>query len=223
MDIKKLIHCIRKDVLILLAAGGIVLYQTAPDIVACIRPAISFQDMLDGEEVKPGSRIAGNVVYSFDSFATESTYTRYSDGSRSGSRKSGKYYLLPMADGFIGLKCRQVDVAAMDQLTDETYEILMSSDSGAKATTEIYTQGIVREMDKEIAGLYQRYWEDNGFTQEDIEALGTPLLIEFLSFNAVRIGFAIGVLMVLIAVFIVFVRYRKAYEGSGLRRAEDLP
>ena len=57
-----------------------------PDIPGNISPApaVSFQEILDGEEVKAGSHVKGDIVYVLDYFATESTYTQRSDGSRSG-------------------------------------------------------------------------------------------------------------------------------------------
>ena len=100
----------------LIGVGATLLYLTAADFVISIKPAVSFEDMLDGKEVQVGSRVAGEVVFAMDYFASESTYTRYEDGSRSGSRKSGNYYLIPTAEGYIALKSRQADVSALDAL-----------------------------------------------------------------------------------------------------------
>ena len=110
MNIKKLFSGLGRDVLLLFVIGGVLLYQTAGTALVSIKPAVSFEDMLDGAEVKPGTHVAGDVVYAFDYFASETSYTQRSDGSRSGDRKNGNYYLIPIANGYIGLKCRQADV-----------------------------------------------------------------------------------------------------------------
>ena len=111
----------------------------------------------------------------------------------------------------------------MDKLTDETYEIWTSSDPEAKTTTEYFVQGRVEKMEEGVAKLYREYLEEQGFTSEQIEALGTPLVIQYTSFGAVAVFFAIGIVLILLAVLIVCLRYRRQGTGSGLRRAEDLP
>ena len=106
MDIRKLFGAFGKDVLILLVMGGVLLYQSAPNFLVSFKPAVSFADMLDGKEVREGMYVKGDVIYVLDYFASESTYTQRQDGSRSGSKASGNYYLIPTAEGFIGLKSK---------------------------------------------------------------------------------------------------------------------
>ena len=118
MDIKKFISSLSVNIFILLGMGGIMLFQSAGDFVISFKPAVSFEDMLDGKEVKAGTHVAGDVIYVIDYFASESTYTQRSDGSRSGDKANGRYYLLPTADGYIGLKSRQVDVSEMEKIAE---------------------------------------------------------------------------------------------------------
>ena len=132
MDFKRLFNALGRGILILLLFGGGMLWMTTGDLIISFKPAISFEDMLDGKEVKPGNHVAGDVAYVLDYFASETTYTEYKDGSRSSGKKSGRYYLIPTAEGYIGLKGREVDVSELDQLSDETYEYLMG---GAEPST----------------------------------------------------------------------------------------
>ncbi len=125
MKIGNLIRSLNTGVLALLAFGGMLLYMCAADLVVSFKPAVSFEELLEeGKELKPGSHVEGNVVYALDYFASESTYTKRSDGSRSGSRKSGNYYMIPAATGCFALKCRQADVDALNSLSEETFEII---------------------------------------------------------------------------------------------------
>lgn len=217
MNIKKLFSGLGRDVLLLFVIGGVLLYQTAGVALVSIKPAVSFEDMLDGAEVKPGTHVAGNVVYVFDYFASESSYTQRSDGSRSGSKKNGNYYLLPTADGYIGLKSRQVDVADLDKLTEETFTFLQT---GMEPTTTIFMEGHVEVLEGKLATYYQEYLEEMGYTKAEIEAFGTPLVIRYVSFNAVRIMFVIGVVLIILGIFIMI---RRANYVSGLPKASDLP
>lgn len=220
MDIRKLFRCIGRDTLILLAFGGMLVYMSAKDLVVSFKPAVSFQDMAEGAPVKEGSHVAGDVVYNLGSFASEVTYTKRSDGSRSGDRKSGKYYLIPMADGLIGLKSRQADVADLDRLADETSKYL---EDGTEPSTKVPMEGTVRVMESDVAKLYRECLLEEGFTEAEIDSLGEPLVIQYVSFNAVRIMFALGVAILLIMILLLRSRYRREVRGSGLPRAEDLP
>lgn len=204
----------------LLLFGGMMLYMNAADLVVSFKPSISFQDMLDGKEVKAGSHVEGNVKYVLDYFASETSYTRYKDGSRSGSRKSGNYYLIPTAEGYLALKSRQADVGDLNQLTDETVEYMTS---GTEPTTEFFMEGSVGKLEGSVVGYYEEYLEELGYTAEEIKAMGDPLVVEFRSFTAIRVMFAIGIVAVALAVFFFRRRYRIETRGSGLRRAEDLP
>lgn len=206
----------------LLAFGGMMLYMTVPDLIVSLKPAVSFEELLeeDGRELKPGSHVKGNVVYVLDYFASESTYTRYKDGSRSGSRKSGNYYLVPATSGPFALKSRQADVQALDQLSKETYECLTS---GTEPSTEIFMEGKVELLEGNLVNYYQEYLEKMGYTKGEIAELGDPLVVTYVSFNAVRVMAAIGLVLVLLGLFLLRKSYQREVRGSGLKKAEDLP
>ncbi len=216
MNIKNLFRSIRMDIVILLMFGGILLYKTAGPLIISFKPAVSFEQMLDGKEVKAGSHIAGNVVYAMDYFASQNTYTRYSDGSRSGNRSSGNYYLIPVSTGYIGLKSRQSDVEALNALSDETFEYL---ESGTEPTTTIFMEGSLSPMEENIAKYYREYLGEVGYTETDIDEMGDPLLFEYVSFNAVRIMFAIGIVLIALALFLFWRRYKRECMESGLPQA----
>lgn len=220
MDIKKLFGAFGKEVLILLLFGCIALYESAADMVISLKPAVSFQDMLDGREVRPGTHVKGDVIYAFDYFASQSTYTKRSDGSRSGSKKSGNYYLIPVADGYIGLKSRQADVDALNQLTEETFHFL---ETGEEPTTRVFMQGSVSVMEEKVAKYYREYLGEIGYTENEIELMGEPLVIQYVNFGAVQSMFAIGIVLILLALFFLRRRYKRLLKGSGLPKAEDLP
>lgn len=218
---KRLFRVFGRDVLILLVFGGSLLFTSFSNFIVSFKPAVSFEDMLDGAKVKEGDHVAGNVLYSLDYFASQTSYTRYKDGSRSGERKSGNYYLIPAGEaGFIALKSRVADTAALDKLSEETFEFL---NGGPEPSTEIFMEGAVHPMEEKLVGYYNEYLEDLGYTQDEIKALGVPLLVEYTNFRAVQIMFVAGILLILLGGWILFRRYKRDLEGSGLPTAEDLP
>lgn len=218
---RKLLSCLGRDILMLFLFGGMMVCMSARDAFVSFKPAVSFEDMLDGEEVKAGTHVAGNVAYVLDYFASESTYTRYKDGSRSGSKKSGNYYMIPTAMGYIGLKSRQADVSALNALSDETFEYLTS---GEEPSTEIFMQGSVEVMEEKLAGYFREYLEEMGYTEEEIEDMGQPLVIQYVSFTAVRVMFALGLVLIFLGFFIIWKRYKRLDDPDrGVMRVEDLP
>ena len=206
MDFRRLIGAFGMDVIILILIGGVMVFSAGGDFIVSFKPAVSFQDMLDGKEVKAGSHVAGDVVYVLDYFASESTYTQRSDGSRSGDKANGNYYLIPTESGFIGLKSRQVDVADMNKLTDETYDFLVD---GTEPTTKIYMQGTVEVMEDELVQYYEEYLMDMGYAKSEIDDMGEALVIQIRSFTAVRVLFGIGLVLVLLGVFFIVRRYKR--------------
>ncbi len=206
MDIKKFISSLSVNIFILLGMGGIMLFQSAGDFVISFKPAVSFEDMLDGKEVKAGTHVAGDVIYVIDYFASESTYTQRSDGSRSGDKANGRYYLLPTADGYIGLKSRQVDVSEMEKIAEQTYDYMMG---GEEPTTTYFMQGSVEVMEGQLEKYYREYLADMGYTEGEIADMGQPLVIKYVSFTAVRVLFLIGLALVGLAVFFVWRRYTR--------------
>lgn len=166
MKIGNVFRSLGTEVIMLLLFGGMMLYMNAADLVVSFKPAVSFEDMLDGKEVKAGSHIEGNVKYVMDYFASETSYTKYKDGSSS-SKKSGNYYLIPIQDGFLALKSRQNDVNTLNQLTDETIEYMTS---GTEPTTEFFMEGSVKKLEGNVANYYNEYLEELGYTAEEIKA-----------------------------------------------------
>lgn len=208
MDIRRIFRSCRRDVLLLLLFGGMLISLSFTEFIASLRPAVSFQELLEGREIREGSHVAGNVVCAFDYFASKSSYTRYKDGSRSGDKKSGNYYLIPGSSmEFMGLKSRQADVNALNRLSKETFDYLAD---GPEPKTEIFMQGIVKAMNEEVAEYYYDYMEELlGYSREDLQAHGEPLLVEYVNFRAVQIVFAAGIVMLFLAVWLLIRRYRR--------------
>lgn len=218
---KKFLSCFSRVIFTLLFFGIIMICVSAADTFDSLKPAISFEDLLDGAEVKEGSRVAGNVPYALDYFASETSYTQYSDGSRSGDKESGNYYLIPTADGYIGLKSRQADVSALNDLSEETFAYLTD---GTEPQTEIYMQGTVKVMDDELVGYYCDYLEELGYTEDEIEAMGQPLLIDYVSFSSVRVFFILGAALILLAFFLMWRRYKRMENSlKNMKSVDDLP
>ncbi|MCI8622751.1 MAG: hypothetical protein HFG26_03720 [Provencibacterium sp.] len=219
---KNILRGFSREVFFFLVFAGFLLYMTVPDVVIFLKPAISFEELLeeDGRTLEAGSHVSGRVPYVLEHFASESTYTQRSDGSRSGSRSTGRFYPLFWTGGLAALKCRQADVETLDQLAEETYLYLMT---GEEPTTVFSMEGKAEPLNEKLTNYYREYMADMDFTADELDALGQPLCVRYVNFTAVWVMFAIGVLLAVLGVLLFLRRYRLAVHGSGLQRAEDLP
>lgn len=200
---KKLFSSLSRGVIMLFALGIMGIFMNARSFVTSFLPAVSFEDLLDGEKVKEGSHVAGNVVFSMDPFASESTYTKYKDGSRSGDRKSGNYYTIPTADGYIALKSTQKEVSSLNQLADETYIYI---DGGEEPATMVRIEGEVHTLEPELVKYFREYLVDMGYTEEEIDNMGDFQVIKSVPFLYIRIMFSLSIVCLLLAVGIVLRR-----------------
>lgn len=172
-------------------------------------PTVSFQDLLDGEQVQKGNHVAGDVVYSFPPFASETTCTEHKDGTES-ERESGNFYIIPTAEKFMTLKTNQKLVESMDILTNETLDFI---ETGSEPTTQVYCEGQVIEMeDEELIEYYNDYLLEFGYTEAEIDAMGTPLIIEYVDFQLVRIMFIGGIVLVLLGIGLIIRRCKMQYS-----------
>ena len=87
MSVKRLFGALSVNICILLVIGGVMIFNAGGDFIVSFKPAVSFEEMFNGAEVKAGSHVAGEVVYSLGYYAAESTYTQRSDDSHSGRGK----------------------------------------------------------------------------------------------------------------------------------------
>ncbi len=204
---KKIFASLNRLNLSLLVLGIVVISMFFSAFVTSFYPAISFEDLLDGVEVKKGSHIEGDVELSFSPFASETTETKNKSGSVTSKKASGNYYVIPMAnDVFIGLKTNQDHVSDMDKLVDETYAYL---DGGAEPTTKVFIQGMVKPMDDELVKYFREYMINSDFTEAEIDAMGQPLFIDYTSFVEAQICFAVGIVLILAGIALIYMKYRK--------------
>ena len=77
-------------------------------------------------------------------------------------------------------------------------------ETGSEPPTQVYCEGQVIEMeDEELLGFYNEYLVEFGYTEAEIDAMGTPLIIEYVDFQLVRIMFIGGIVLVLAGIAII--------------------
>lgn len=121
--------------------------------------------------LKEGQHIKGEIFYSLGSFASEESYTQY-ENSRTASKTTGYYYMIPVGEnGLAAVFIRKDDIAAMEKLTEETYNYLMGGDI---PQTGVPFNGVAVKMEKNLAGLEGAFREEleyMGYAEGEVEEM----------------------------------------------------
>ena len=202
----KIMQSINGGILILFTAGMILILLSFSGFITSFLPPVTFEDLLDGREIKMGSHIEGNVVYALDYFASDTTYKKNSEGIIVPKKNSGNYYIIPFYGGYLGLKTDNDQNLSFDRLTDETYAFLKG---GQKPQMEIFIDGQIIPMKQKLIPYFHRYLSDAGYSVEEINAMGSPFLIQPRAFIVNRILFAAGIVFLFLSVLIFRRIYRR--------------
>lgn len=194
---KTIFESFSKGVLTVLVIGIVLAGLAAGYGIPAMKPAKDFDYLLDNDP-KAGMHIKGKVLYTYDCFASEETYTKRSDGTQSMAKTSHYYYVIPTNSGVIALEVPTDAYKSMEKLLDETIDYMMG---GAEPSTEVLVDGCVKSMSTEMKDLLEEYLEEAGYTQAEIADMGPLLVIKQPgSMSTMRIMFLIGIGLILIAV-----------------------
>lgn len=204
--------------LILAAIGVFLLVTSVPDTLVSFKEAKNFEDVMMGDvEIAAGDHVEGQVPFLLDTFAIEQTWTENtSNNSVTPKKTSRRFYVMPCGDGFAGLSVGSTSASAANDLVDQTYGYF---NGGAAPTAELILDCRVSEMNEELAGMFRDEMRDYyELTDQEIESLGTLLMVEPRSFTTVRIFSGAGAGFVLLGLLLLVLRWRKV---SAVERAQQ--
>ncbi len=196
-------------ILICAAIAGLLLFWSAGDTLASLRPARDFENLLNGEAAM-GDRIHGTVLYALDYFATEQTWTEYDNGGRSPKKTSAYYYIIPAGDGYAAIKISAANANSMARLSNETYDYLRG---GEAPTASVPFDGRIKSLEKEepdLVSYYRDALEEFGYSGSEIDAMGQPMLLIPRAYGTIRAFCAVGAALALLDVFFITRAFRPA-------------
>lgn len=194
--------------LILLVIGAVLVGASLRDTVTSFQEPKTFEEVLE-QGAAPGDRVAGRVPYLLDVFADMQTWTENTKTHAvSGKRTTFRYYVLPAGEGYMGLAVSAKNFDTANTLVDQTYSYLL--EGGGAPTAELTADARVAVMKKELVELFrQDLREYYGYTDQDLEALGTPLMVEPRAFHTVRIFCGLGAAVFLAGALVLILHWRK--------------
>lgn len=191
----------------ILAFGIMLMVMGGKMTITSFMPENDFEDLLE-KEPEEGMHIKGEVQYAWDCYAHEETWKENKDGSRTPAKTSHYYYAIPgVGETFFGLEVSVDDMEDMEALADETYEYCTG---GAEPSTKVMVEGRMTKMDEEMSGLFKEYLVELGYSNEEIAAMGEFYYIDQpASMQTERLFFAVGAFLVIIAILIFVLRFKK--------------
>lgn len=204
--------------LVLVLIGGLLLGVSLGDTITSFKEAKSFEDVLENG-VAPGDHVSGEVLFLMDAFANEQTWTENTKtGSTTPKKTSAQYYVLPCGEGWVGLRVSSQDISTANKLVDQTYDYLMGGDV---PTAELTMDARVAVMEKDLAELFREDLKEYyGYTDDDIAAMGTILMVEGRAFGTVRAFCGAGAAALLIGLAMLVLHWQKV--SARIRLAQEM-
>lgn len=205
---------------VLTLLGTFLLMISVGDTITSFREAKSFEDLLD-EDPQPGDHVQGEVPFLLDSFAIEQTWTENkSTNSRTAKKTSHAYYVLPTAEGYVGLAVSSASISTADNLVDQTYGFL---NGGGVPTIALEMDARVAKMDDDLADLFREEMiEYYGYTDAELRAMEPFLMVEGRSFITIQIFCTVGAVLTVVGVILLVRKWNKGSRKAKAMTDEDL-
>lgn len=182
--------------------GFFLLMVYGSDFLLGLKPGYDMDYLLENG-AREGMHVVGQVSLTFDCFAN------LDNGQ---GKITSYYYAIPAGEGMLILKVPPKRKDAMEALLEETMEYL---DGGRLPVSVVPLEGRVVLAQGRLPYLLSQYMEGIGYTQEEIKALGEPLVVEMATeqIQKARICVPVGVIILSMEVLcVVFFMLRSRWQ-----------
>lgn len=188
----------------LLAIGLLLLMINGRNFVTAVKPGVDIGYLMEQGGAKKGMHVTGQVPYVYDCFANM--------GDLDDSRVSEYYYALPTADGMLVIGVPTGQYKAMERLKEETWQYL---ETGLLPEATVAVEGHVEKAQGRLPYLLGEYMKEIGYAQEEIEAMGEVLILQYEAgaLEKARVYAPVGMILlasgILLSVLYVFMKKRR--------------
>lgn len=194
-------------IVILIFVGFVMILSCGKNFWLTLKPGHDVNDLLENGAAV-GMHVSGQVEYTYDCFADMS--------NTDNNRVTAYYYALPSTEGMMILQVPARLRNEMETLLQETLEYL---NGGAYPESAVPVEGYVTKAQGRLPYLLGEYMIQVGYTQEEINAMGDPLMIEYATegLQRARIYAPVGIILltsgVLLTVLTIFLKRFRAAKG----------
>lgn len=202
-----------------LAIGIMALFMVLPEFFISLKKPVDFNELSD-TEFKSGLHVEGDIYLVLDTFATEETYTKNSDGSRTPSKVSGYYYIIPVGEeSYIGVEGNVDSRSAFKKIDDSTWAWLTGSAEDLDPSAYYHYEGYIDKMDEELYDYFIEWFQEMEWFEtsdaEQIKVYAPALMLKPMSpglMPLLIIGLAMIALNVLFVV--LHLNYKKKAKAA---------
>lgn len=204
-----------------LVVGIMALFMVLPEFFVSLKKPVDFNELTDAE-LKSGLHVEGDVCVILDTFATEETYTENKDGSRTPSKVSGYYYIIPVGDSsYIGIEGSVDNRSTFQKIDDSTWAVLTGAAADLDPNAYYHYEGYIDDMDDELYGYLVDWFMDETTTEDEVKTYALPLMIKPMSPGLMPL-LIIGVAMLALNVLFVVLHlnYKKKAKAAAVSTDE---
>ncbi len=188
----------------LLGAGAVLLLSNGKNFLTAVKPAYDMDYVIENGTRK-GMHIAGEVPFIYDCFA---------EMENTGNNEvTAYYYAIPSGDGMMVLQLPTSMRDAAEKLLEETVDYL---GTGIPPVSVFSIEGYVKKAEGRLPYLLSQYMTEMGYSEEEIEAMGEPLMIQDAgrSLDRARVYAPVGMILlglgILASVFAIYRMTRRS-------------
>ena len=113
-----------------------------------------------------------------DVYAILGNFAQYYEEDKYGNKTvTDQYYIIPVGEEeYIALQIDSSDFSLADQIYNETYEVVNGTKSDFSTTMPV--TGTINKMEDEVYDYYKEWFEDEGYTQEEIDSIVLPYTLQ---------------------------------------------
>lgn len=187
--------------------SGVLFFTGFKDMIASFtKPVDLYAEDTNVKEINDTRLIEADIFASFGCFVEEETTTKNRSGAVTG-RSSDFYYIVPAYNGdetyYIGIEVSEEKQSLYDKLTDSTYDYLYGYTDDFSEDA-ISVSGRLAKLDDEKYEYFREWFEEEEWTQEEIDEYVLPVYIETFKPSIVRNTFfaAMGLMSLGIALIV---------------------
>ena len=192
-------------------AGLLLLVANGGKFWTAAKPGTDIALLMENGGAREGMHVTGRVPYGYDCFANLA--------DSEGGEASEFYYALPSADGMLILGVPAQRQEAVEALWEETWEYAAD---GSLPDAAVALEGYVAKAKGRLPYLLSEYLVDVlGYSQEEADAMGEPLLIRDAAeaFHRARIYAPVGMILltsgILLLILYLSLRKRQLRKETG--------
>ena len=192
----------------LCAAGIGMLSANGKNFWIAVKPGTDVEYLMDNGGAREGMHVTGQVPYVYGCFANLS----YLEGDKA----SAYYYAIPSGEDLMILSVPETLYDTMEALWEETWEYV---EGGSLPVSTVRIEGYVTKAKGRLPYLLAEYMQEYlGYTREEVDAMGEPLMVQYANeaLQRARISAPVGMILltsgILLLLLYVFVIKRRLFR-----------